>query len=132
MILVDTSAWVEYLRATGSPVAGHVRSLIATDAALATCDVIRMEVLAGARDRAHLADLRALLARCTNVPLAAEDYETAASLYRTCRQGGETVRKLVDCLIAAAALRHDLPLLHMDGDFDAIARHSSLRVYAPD
>ena len=130
MILVDTSAWVEYLRATGSPAAGHVRSLIATDAALATCDVIRMEVLAGARDRAHLADLRGLCARCTSVPLAAEDYETAASLHRTCRLGGETVRKLVDCLIAAAALRHDLPLLHMDGDFDAIARHSALRVYA--
>lgn len=131
MILVDTSAWVEYLRGTGSDAAGEVRSLIASDAALATCDVIRMEVLAGARDRAHLADLRALLARCANLPLAAEDYEAAASLYRTCRQGGETVRKLVDCLIAAAAIRHDVPLLHMDGDFVAIARHSALRVHAP-
>lgn len=132
MILVDTSAWVEYLRATGSDAAGHVRSLISTDASLATCDVIRMEVLAGARDRAHLADLRALLARCTNLPLSAEDYEAAASLYRTCRHGGETVRKLVDCLIAAAALRHDVPLLRMGGDFNAIARHSALRVYTPD
>lgn len=133
MILVDTSAWVEYLRGTGSPTAAEVRALLTSDAALATCDVIRMEVLAGARGRVHLADLRALLARCANLPLSAEDYEAAASLYRTCRQGGDTVRKLVDCLIAAAAIRHDVPVLHRNADFDALARHSSLIIYeSPD
>jgi predicted nucleic acid-binding protein len=131
VILVDTSAWVEFLRATGSGTADEVRALIASDADMATCDAIRMEVLAGARDRAHLADLRALLARCVSLPLTAEDYEAAAALYRTCRQGGETVRKLIDCLIAAAAVRHDAPLLHLDADFDVIARHSALRSHSP-
>ena len=129
MILVDTSAWVEFLRGTGSATAAEVRALVGGDAEIATCDVIRMEVLAGARDRAHLADLRALLARCVNLPLEPEDYEAAASLYRTCRQNGETVRKLVDCLIAASAIRHDVALLYLDADFDAIARHSALRVH---
>ena len=129
MILIDTSAWVEFLRATGSGTAIAVRTLVAGDVEMATCDAIRMEVLAGARDRAHLADLRGLLARCVNLPLEPEDYEVAASLYRTCRQSGETVRKLVDCLIAASAIRHDVALLHLDADFDAIARHSALRVH---
>lgn len=129
MILVDTSAWVEFLRATGSPTAVNVRALVASGGDVATSDAIRMEVLAGARGRAHLADLRALLARCVNLPLEPEDYEVAASLYRTCRQNGETVRKLVDCLIAASAIRHDVALLHLDADFDAIARHSALRIH---
>ena len=129
MILIDTSAWVEFLRATGSATATEVRTLVAGNAEMATCDAIRMELLAGARGRAHLADLRGLLARCVNLPLEPEDYEVAASLYRTCRQGGETVRKLVDCLIAASAIRHDVALLHLDADFDAIARHSALRVH---
>lgn len=103
--------------------------LLTGDTQLATCDAIRMEVLAGARNRAHLADLRALLARCVNLPLIAENYEAAASLYRTCRQSGETVRRLIDCLIAASAIGHDAPLLHVDVDFDVIARHSTLRTH---
>ena len=60
MIVVDTSAWVEFLRDTGSDVCERVDEILGGD--LATCDAIRMEVLAGARDERHLADLRRLLA----------------------------------------------------------------------
>ena len=49
-------------------------------------------------------------------------------LYRTCRRNGDTVRKLIDCLIAAVAMRAELPILHADVDFDAIARHTPLRL----
>ena len=48
MILVDTSAWVEYLRATGSPVHLRLRRLIADEDDLATTEVVIMELLAGA------------------------------------------------------------------------------------
>ena len=56
------------------------------------------------------------------------DYEDAAALYRACRRSGETVRKLIDCLIAAIAIRTDLPVLHADADFDVLARHTPLRL----
>jgi predicted nucleic acid-binding protein len=56
------------------------------------------------------------------------DAEAAAVLYRDCRRGGETPRAVNDCLIAAIAIRHDLPVLHRDRDFDVIARHSTLPV----
>jgi predicted nucleic acid-binding protein len=124
MILVDTSAWVEFLRDTGSPVCQRVDELL--DADLAMCDAIVMEVLAGARDENHLARLRGLLARATLVPITAEDYDHAASLYRTCRRSGETVRRLVDCLIAAVAIRSDAAILHNDADFAVLARHTPL------
>ena len=52
MILVDTSAWVEFLRDTGSPVCQCVDDLLAAE--IATCDAVRMEVLAGARNEQHL------------------------------------------------------------------------------
>ena len=42
--------------------------------------------------------------------------------------GRETVRVLMDCLIGALAIRADLPVLHADADFDALARHTPLRV----
>ena len=93
-------------------------------------DPVRMEVLTGARDEQHLADLRRLLARAGVVTTTPADYETAASLYRTCRRHGETVRRLIDCLIAAA-IEVRIPILHADIDFDVLARHTPLQVVIP-
>jgi predicted nucleic acid-binding protein len=126
LILVDTSAWVEFLRDTGSPACMRVDELLA--GGLATCDPIRMEVLAGARNESHLGDLRRLLARAAAAEVLPADYETAAGLYRSCRRGGETVRKLIDCLIGAVAIRVDEAVLHADSDFDVLARHTPLRL----
>ena len=124
MILIDTSAWIEFLRNTASPTCQAVDDLLAGD--IATCDVVAMELLAGARNDQHLQDLRGLLARATMITVLAEDYETAAALYRTCRRQGLTVRKLIDCLIAAVAIRADVPILAADTDFDTLGRHTSL------
>lgn len=128
MILADTSAWVEFLRATGSEANLRVRALIEDDQ-LVTTDVVLMEVLAGARDDGHRDRLRALLARCEFVPTAGpRDYEDAADIYRACRQAGHAVRALTDCLIASVAIRAGLSVLHTDRDFDAIARHVPLEI----
>ena len=126
MILVDTSAWIEFLRDTGSPVCQRVDDLLATE--IATCDIVRMEVLAGARDEQHLQQLRRLLARASTLRMEPVDYEVAAALYRTCRQRGHTVRKLIDCLIAAVAIRGNVPVLHRDADFDILAQHTTLKI----
>ena len=129
MILVDTSAWVEFLRDTGSAVCDEVDRLLAGD--IATCDPIRMEVLAGARDESHLRQLRGLLARATVLPTDPGAYESAAAMYRTCRRSGETVRRLIDCLIGAVAVEHEVPLLHADSDFATLERHTALEVHEP-
>ncbi len=128
MILIDTSAWIEFLRNTGSAVCNLVDDLLADEFAI--CDAVRMEVLAGARDESHLLSLRRLLARGVVIPMRAADYDNAAALYRRCRRQGETVRKLIDCLIAAAAIRADAQILHSDADFDVLARHTDLRIHA--
>lgn len=129
MILVDTSAWVEFLRDTNSPVCDRVSEVLSGE--IGTCHPVRMELLAGARDERHLGGLRRLLARASLIPIEPTDFETAATLYRTCRQRGETVRKLVDCLIAAHAIRAGASLLHSDSDFDVLARHTGLRLDRP-
>lgn len=133
MILVDTSAWVEFLRATGSP--GHLRLRAALEgsAELASTDVIVMETLAGARDETDRDRLRRLLYGVDFLPVEGPaDYESAAELYRLCRRGGETPRKLTDCLIAAVAIRSDADLLCEDADFLVIARHAPLRLVQGD
>jgi len=133
VILADTSAWVEYLRATGSRVDRQLDQLIQADAGVVTTDVVVMELLAGASTDEELARLRRMLLPFEHLPVdPLDDFETAAGLYRQCRRGGETVRSLMDCLVAAVALRTGAAVLHRDGDLDAIARYAPLRMAAAD
>lgn len=129
MTLIDTSAWIEYLRNTGSPVCESVEDLLTED--ISICEAVEMEVLAGARDDGHLRDLRRLLAKAVMLRIRPTDYEDAATLYRRCRQRGETVRKMIVCLIASVAIRTDTPILHNDIDFEVLARQTELQVHEP-
>ena len=129
MVLIDSSAWIEFLRDSGSAACQQVDELLDRDFAI--CDPIRMEVLAGARDESHLLNLRRLLARAVVIPMRPTDYEDAAALYRRCRRQGATVRKLIDCLIAAVAIRAGTPVLHHDADFHTLARHTTLQTHTP-
>jgi len=130
VILVDTSAWVEYLRATGGREHLTLRERIAQGVPLATTDVVIMELLAGARDEPHASRLRRMLAALEPMPICGGDYEEAAGIHRRCRRAGESVRALKDCLIAAVALREGASLLARDRDFEVIARHTGLSLDA--
>ena len=131
-MIADTSAWVEYLRATGSPSHLALVSAVRNGDQVLVLDVVRLELLSGAPSEARAAELRRLLAAFTAVPAASpSDHELAAELYRAARRAGETVRSLIDCLVAAAALRLGEPVLARDRDFEALARVSPLRLVRP-
>ncbi len=125
--LIDSSAWVEFLRGErgGDPgTRASVRALL--DGAGALTEPVLMEVLAGARSGAHSEQLQLLLGRAELLPLHADDWASSALLYRQCRARGVTVRSMVDCLIAAVAIRHGIPVLARDRDFEALAAHTRL------
>ena len=123
MILADTSAWIEYDRATGSAADLRLAELIEADGPIAVTEPVIMEVLAGARSDARETDLRRLLQRFHLCQFdAAADFDGAARIYRRCRQAGITPRGLVDCMIAAVAHRHRAALLACDTDLDHVAR----------
>lgn len=123
MILTDTSAWVEYDRATGSPVDIRLTTLIAEDGPLAVTDPVVMEVLAGARTDQRESDLRRLLLRFELLRFdVAADFHGAAHIYRRCRRDGVTPRGLIDCMIAAVALRNEATLLAHDIDMNRVAQ----------
>lgn len=129
MIVPDSSAWIEGLRATGSPVDLTLRRFIGDGAELATSEIVLMEVLAGARSDRHRDELRERLMRYPVLTLRPLDgYEAAAELYRMCRRGGETIRKMTDCLVAVPVIEAGASVLHNDSDFDALARHTALRI----
>jgi predicted nucleic acid-binding protein len=122
VILADTSAWVEYDRATGSTVDRRLTRLIRTEGPLAVTEPVIMEVAAGARTDEREADLRRLLTRFALLGFdAAADFDAATRIYRRCRKAGVTPRGMVDCLIASVALRHSASLLAFDWDMGRVA-----------
>lgn len=129
MILVDTSAWVEYDRATGSNIDLRLTELIGGGSDIAATEPILMEVLAGARTPDAATQLRRLLTSFTWIPSDAQiDFEAAAKVYRECRVKGITPRGLIDCMISSIAIRTNSELLTADADFSAIATVIPLRL----
>ncbi len=123
MILVDTSAWVEYDRATGSAVDTRLSRLIAGDGPVAVTEPVVMEVLAGARSDERESDLRRMLLRFELLRFdVAADFDGAVRVYRRCRAGGVTPRGMIDCMIAAVAWRHGATMLAHDSDIDRVAK----------
>jgi hypothetical protein len=129
MILVDTSAWVEFDRATGSPTDKYLTGLIASDAGIAVTEPVLMEFLAGARDDAATRQLRRLLTSFYWIPAdAGTDFEGAATAYRKCRAAGITPRGLVNCLVVAIAIRTGSKVLAAHSDFARMATILPLRI----
>lgn len=132
MILADTSAWVEFDRATGSAVDRRMLELIEGEGPLAVTEPVIMEVLAGARSDAQERDLARLLSRFVLLTVEpATDFAAAARIYRRCRAVGVTPRGLNDCLIAQVARRTDATLLAADVDLECIATVVGVQIENP-
>ena len=122
MILVDTSAWVEYDRATGSPVDRRLTELISDEGPIAVTEPVVMDLAAGAQTDEREMDLRRLLLRFALLTFdAVVDFDAAVNIYRACRRVGVTPRGMIDCMIAAVALRHGATLLALDADMNRVA-----------
>ena len=131
LIVVDTSAWVELVRATGSGV--HLRLVRAVEERepLAVTEVVIAELLAGARSARDERRLRDQLVSLVVLPLRGlAAFEAAAALARACRANGERARGITHRLVAVPAIEAGAPVLHRDRDFDVLARHTPLEVVA--
>jgi predicted nucleic acid-binding protein len=122
MILADTSAWVEYDRATGSRVERRLEELIEVAGPVAITEPVIMELVAGARTDEREQQIRRLLGRFALLRFdAAADFDSASRIYRRRGRAGITPRGMVDCLIASVAHRHGATLLAADVDLSTVA-----------
>jgi predicted nucleic acid-binding protein len=128
-MIVDTSAWVEFLRGTRSNVCLFVRDNMSDSFRIT--GTIQMELLAGAKTDQQLVDLHRLLVLPDLLATYEEDFEDAARIYRICRRNGITIRNMSDCLIAATAIRCNQPILHNDRDFALLSQYTELQVVLP-
>jgi predicted nucleic acid-binding protein len=100
----------------------HLDQLIERDEVVIS-KLIRCEILVGIRDDDVFEKTKSFLEGFEVVDDAdPKVLNQAVTIYRTCRKNGITVRTLVDCIIAAVALRTERPLFAKDRDFDNIKR----------
>lgn len=127
MILLDSSAWIAHFRGSDVPATAEVRRLLREHAAeMAMCDPVAMELLAGASP-GTLDRTDRLISGLPTLRVEPDlDFRTAADAYRAARRRGETVRSLVDCLIAAIAVRHGAQVVHRDRDYEVLASVTGL------
>ncbi len=130
MILIDTSAFIEFLNRTGSREDRIVEQLVVDNDDMAIPDITLTEILQGIRDEQEYAEIKSSLLTFPILSLTGNNsYIAAADLYRKCRKKGAIVRNTVDLLVAQTAVEHKATLLHKDRDFDAIAKICDLKLY---
>lgn len=127
MLIADTSVWIDFLKGTGSPHAVRLRLAI-SESEVVVIDPILLEVMAGVSRDATARTQRLMEAQQLESLFPKLDWLDAAKIYRELRWRGVTVRSQIDALIAAVAIRLDLPVLHRDRDFAQIAMHTPLRI----
>jgi predicted nucleic acid-binding protein len=119
MMLIDTSAWIEFLRKKGNPaVKQRVAELMSADEAAFTCPVL-FELMAGARDEAEAGLVRQATGFCRRVGFEPQDWDHASGIERTLRRGGAMVPR-DDILVASVAVRVKMPVLCCDAHFEVI------------
>ena len=120
-VLVDTSAWVDFLNGFASPAADALAELLQGDDDVCTCGIVVAEVFQGLhRDQGRDSIRRSFEDMTFLEPPGIRLYLRAAGLYRALRERGTTVRSTVDCIIAAIAEDSGCELLARDRDMDAI------------
>lgn len=130
MILIDTSAFIEFLNKTGSPFDREIESLISNNEDIAIADIVLTEVLQGIKDDKEYTEVKKSLLSFPVYSLKNVDsYIAVAELYRKCRKKGLTIRNTIDLLIAQIALENDLILLHNDRDFNTLSKVCHLKIH---
>jgi predicted nucleic acid-binding protein len=120
MTLVDSSAWIEFLRRKGDPPTKQkVARLLEAGLTAYTCPV-EFELLSGVKPGEE-ADLKQALRLSHHIPFTHADWRAAALLEHKLRNSGVTVPRN-DLFVATVAIRARLTLSCRDAHFDAIGR----------
>lgn len=126
MIIVDTSAWIEYFKAGNAEVASKVDRSLAQDL-VGIGDLIYCEIVQGIRPSRQRKEVSSLLLSLPQFEMVGfEMAERSAANYRLLRSKGITVRKTIDVLIGTFCASRGFQLVHHDSDFELMAEHIRL------
>ena len=127
MILVDTSVWVDFFRNAKNEHVFFLEESILNNKDICICGVILAEILQGIRNNTQYRKTKSYMQNLIFLPMDSNTFVKSAEIYRFLRQQGITIRKSIDCMIAAVAVENKIPLLHNDRDFESIKLFSELK-----
>ena len=131
VVIIDTSAWIEYFRDGVPAVVERVDLCLEHDLAVIG-DLVYCEVMQGVRRPRHRREIRRLLLSLPQYEMVGfKTAEQVALNYSLLRSRGVTVRKTIDVIIGTFCVDNDLPLIHYDRDFDMMAEHIGLSMWKP-
>lgn len=125
-MLVDTTVWVDFFRGKETRQVATLEKAILQRDNIFYCGLVLTEILQGISNAKQSQLLKSHFNSLLYLDMHRDVYLHAADIYVILRQKGITVRKTIDCLIAALAISHKIPLLHNDRDFHPIKKHCGL------
>ena len=128
MILVDTSVWIDHFQGRSTAQTQFLSEAVDKNVDLCLCGMVLTEILQGIQNEREYRSTRSALENLIFLPTSMETYILAADIYRSARSKGESIRNTIDCLIAACAISHHVPLLQHDRDYSVIAKFSKLKL----
>lgn len=117
LVLVDTSAWIDFFRNRQGP-CGDTLSILLHENRAVLCGVVEMELLAGLRPPEKKVVLP-LLAALPYAQVEQPDWQATGVLLFSLRQNGVTI-PATDALIATVALRLAYGVFTQDQHFKQI------------
>ncbi|NLD36081.1 MAG: PIN domain nuclease [Desulfatiglans sp.] len=128
-VLADTSVWIDLFNDTKTKEADLLHSLIQEDYPVYICSIILQEILQGFNNDKEYRIAKDILLSYQFLETKPLEFAIgAAELYRTLKKKGITIRKSNDCLIGYHAIFYNIPVLHRDRDFTAMAKYSNLKI----
>ena len=127
MVLVDTTVWIDFFKASSLPHVEVLGNLISKREDICICGIILSEVLQGVRKDSEYKKTRELFENLIILPMHNSIFFRSAEIYRALRRKGITIRKPLDCMIASVAVENEIPLLHNDRDFNPIEKYFGLK-----
>ncbi len=127
MIMVDTTVWIDFFNDHSTTQVMTFQNALKNSEDICICGVIITELLQGIRDDNQYLKTKSYLENLIFLPMNYTTFIKAAEIFRYLRKQGITIRKPIDCMIAAVSVENDVPLLHNDRDFEHIELFKGFR-----
>jgi predicted nucleic acid-binding protein len=128
LVLIDTSVWIGFFAKTGYSHIKEQLKMLLDDHAVATAGPIVLELLQGCRSAKERRTLREHLEGLHWLVTEDQHWFQAGEMANNLRQQGITVSAM-DALIATLAQAYDCQLMHLDQDYEHIAKHTDLSLF---
>jgi len=128
IVMVDTTVWIDFFGGKSQPHVKILEHLIKERNDVCICGIILTEILQGIREGIAYRKIKQLLENLIFLPMQYSSFVLSAEIFRKLRRKGITIRKTMDCMIAAVAIENDIALVHNDRDFIPIEKHFGLKI----